>query len=286
MFQGVGLSARSLRKVLPSGGRDLVILDDVDLDIEQGEFVAVVGPSGSGKSTLLGLLAGLDRPTSGEVLLDEQHIEDASEDELALLRRSKIGFVYQSFQLLANLTARENILLPMELQGQRNAGDRAEELLQSVGLSARGHHYPIQLSGGEQQRVALARAFAPQPKVLFADEPTGNLDLATGASVLRLLVALREDHGSTLVLVTHDEAVAALADRVIRLEDGRVVAERLMDGEAKAISQLDVGASAIGSKGIGATKIGREGSGFARSQGDELAEAKAAEAPASPPLGA
>ncbi len=219
------LTARSLRKVLPSGGRDLVILDDVNLDIERGEFVAVVGPSGSGKSTLLGLLAGLDRPTSGSVSIDGEAMEDASEDALALLRRNNVGFVFQSFQLLANLTARENILLPMELLGREDAGARADQLLEAVGLSERGHHYPIQLSGGEQQRVALARAFAPEPQILFADEPTGNLDGATGQSVLRLLTALRDDLGSTLILVTHDESVAALAGRVLRIEDGLLVSD-------------------------------------------------------------
>ena len=214
-----------MRKVLPSGGRDLVILDALDLDIERGEFVAIVGPSGSGKSTLLGLLAGLDRPTSGRVSLDGQAIERASEDALAVMRRSKVGFVFQSFQLLANLTAHENILLPMELLGRADAAARADHLLSAVGLSERGHHYPIQLSGGEQQRVALARAFAPEPEILFADEPTGNLDGVTGQSVLRLLSALRQDLGSTLILVTHDEGVAALADRVLRIEDGLLVSD-------------------------------------------------------------
>jgi putative ABC transport system ATP-binding protein len=190
--------------------------------VAAGEFVAVLGPSGSGKSTLLGLLAGLDRPTSGEVRLDGRPIQDLSEDQLALLRRRSIGFVFQSFELLDNLTARENVLVPLELAGVRGAGPRADRLLATVGLAERGHHYPSQLSGGEQQRVALARAFAAEPAVLLADEPTGNLDGATGARVLDTLADLRREHGTTMVLVTHDPAVAALADRKIHLKDGRI----------------------------------------------------------------
>lgn len=216
------LSLRGVGRQLPSGGRMLTILDDINLDVRRGEFVAVLGPSGSGKSTLLALMAGLDRPSSGEVLFDGERIDRWSEDRLALLRRHKIGFVFQSFQLLGNLTARENVLLPMELLGFSDARRRAGELLGSVGLSERGHHYPTQLSGGEQQRVALARAFAPRPALLLADEPTGNLDGATGRVVLDLLVAMRAEQGSTLVLVTHDPAVAGLADRRIHLLDGRI----------------------------------------------------------------
>jgi len=180
---------------------------------------------GSGKSTLLALMAGLDRPSSGEVLVDGEAIDRLSEDRLALLRRHKIGFVFQSFQLLGNLTARENVMLPMELLGWREAAQRAGELLDAVGLSERGHHYPSQLSGGEQQRVALARAFAPRPALLLADEPTGNLDGATGRVVLDLLVAMRAEEGATLVLVTHDAAVAGVADRRIHLLDGRIERE-------------------------------------------------------------
>jgi putative ABC transport system ATP-binding protein len=187
--------------------------------------VAVLGPSGSGKSTLLALMAGLDRPDSGEVWLDGERIDGLSEDQLARLRRTKIGFVFQSFQLLGNLTARENVLLPMELLGARDARRRADDLLREVGLSERGHHYPAQLSGGEQQRVALARAFGPRPSVLLADEPTGNLDGATGRVVLDLLVGMRADQGATLIVVTHDAAVADLADRRIHLKDGRVERE-------------------------------------------------------------
>ncbi|MGD9253766.1 MAG: ABC transporter ATP-binding protein [Holophagae bacterium] len=200
----------------------LEILTDIDLVVERGEFVAVLGPSGSGKSTLLALMAGLDRPSSGEVRIDGERIDHLSEDRLAILRRHSIGFVFQSFQLLGNFTARENVMLPMELLARGDARRRADDLLAAVGLDERGHHYPSQLSGGEQQRVALARAFAPQPKLLLADEPTGNLDGATGRKVLDLLVSLRADEGTTLVLVTHDPAVAALADRRIHLADGRI----------------------------------------------------------------
>jgi putative ABC transport system ATP-binding protein len=216
------IEIRQLTRKLPSGDRELTILDRVDVAIQPGEFVAVLGPSGSGKSTLLALMAGLDRPTSGEILVDGEPIQSMSEDQLALLRRHKIGFVFQSFQLLGNLTARENVLLPVELLGQPNPGARADELLAAVGLAERGHHYPSQLSGGEQQRVALARAFASRPAILLADEPTGNLDGATGRKILELLTGLRSREGTTLVLVTHDPAVAALADRLIHLRDGRV----------------------------------------------------------------
>ena len=203
----------------------LTILDDIEIDVRRGEFVAVLGPSGSGKSTLLALMAGLDRPSSGEVSFEDQRIDRWSEDRLAILRRHKIGFVFQSFQLLGNLTARENVMLPMELLGARRAHQRADELLDAVGLSERGHHYPSQLSGGEQQRVALARAFAPRPALLLADEPTGNLDRATGRMVLDILVGMRASEGATLVLVTHDPAVAGLADRRIHLLDGRIERE-------------------------------------------------------------
>ena len=184
-----------------------------------------MGPSGSGKSTLLALMAGLDRPSEGQVILDGREIQDLSEDDLALLRRRTIGFVFQSFQLLSNLTARENVLLPLELAETPDARSRAEQLLSAVGLGARGHHYPSQLSGGEQQRVALARAFGPRPPILLADEPTGNLDRVTGQVVLDTLLALRRENGTTLVLVTHDPDVAQLADRRIHLRDGRIERE-------------------------------------------------------------
>jgi putative ABC transport system ATP-binding protein len=223
-----------LTRRLPSGDRELTIVDSIDLAIAAGDFVAVVGPSGSGKSTLLALMAGLDRPTSGEVRIDGQPISGLGEDALALLRRDKIGFVFQSFQLLGNLTARENVLLPAELRGIADPQGRADELLAEVGLADRGHHYPSQLSGGEQQRVALARAFAARPAILLADEPTGNLDGATGRRVLELMTELRRRQGTTLVLVTHDPAVAALADRRIHLRDGRIAQQEPAEPPAPA----------------------------------------------------
>jgi putative ABC transport system ATP-binding protein len=200
----------------------LTVLDQVSIAVPAGEFLAVLGPSGSGKSTLLGLLAGLDRPTSGDVLFQGAAIQGWSEDRLARWRRDHVGFVFQSFQLLGHLTARENVLLPLELRGAGDPGGRAAELIELVGLGKRGHHYPSQLSGGEQQRVALARAFAAEPDLLLADEPTGNLDSATGKGVLTILSDLQREKGTTLVLVTHDPAVAAYADRNIYLKDGRV----------------------------------------------------------------
>ena len=223
-----------LVKRLRSGGHELTVLDGVDLSIAAGEFAAVLGPSGSGKSTLLGLMAGLDRPSEGSVRLDGQALEDLGEDELALLRRRKVGFVFQTFQLLGNLTARENVLLPLELCGVANARERADHLLERVGLAERRTHYPTQLSGGEQQRVALARAFAARPSILFADEPTGNLDQKTGERVLELLVGLRSSEGTTLVLVTHDPLIAAQAARRIHLEQGRIARDELALAETRA----------------------------------------------------
>jgi putative ABC transport system ATP-binding protein len=230
------IELHELTRRLPSGDRVLTIVDRIGLRIEPGEFVAILGPSGSGKSTLLALMAGLDRPTSGEVRIDGQPIQNLSEDQLAVLRRHKIGFVFQSFQLLTNLTARENVLLPIELLGQSDPVRRADELLEAVGLGDRGHHYPSQLSGGEQQRVALARAFAARPPILLADEPTGNLDGATGRRVLELLAELRRREGTTLVLVTHDPAVGALADRLIHLRDGQIEREEIPERIAAQVS--------------------------------------------------
>jgi len=226
MPQIPALEIRRLSRRLPSGGQQLTILDAIDLTIEPGELVAILGPSGSGKSTLLALMAGLDRPSAGEIWLDGVPIHDLSEDRLALLRRRRVGFVFQSFQLLANQTAKENVMLPLELIGHPAPARRADELLAQVGLEGRGHHYPVQLSGGEQQRVALARAFAGEPKILLADEPTGNLDGATGEKVLELLVGLRREHGTTLVLVTHDPSIAARAERQIHLRDGRIESDQ------------------------------------------------------------
>ena len=217
------LETRGLRRELRSGERTLVVVDDVDLEVAAGECVSVRGPSGAGKSTLLALLAGLDRPTAGSVLIDGQPIEQLSEDELALLRREKIGFVFQAFQLLPEPDgARERPVSARPSGPRRRSGRRAEELLAEVGLAERVHHYPSQLSGGEQQRVALARAFAAEPRILLGDEPTGNLDSVTGAAVLDVMMALRDRFGSTLVLVTHDPAVAARADRELVMVDGRL----------------------------------------------------------------
>jgi putative ABC transport system ATP-binding protein len=231
------IETRNLTRRFRSGSRTITVVNDVSVSIGRGEFVAVMGPSGSGKSTLLALLAGLDRPSEGSVLIDGDPIESMGEDKLALLRRRKIGFVFQSFHLLGNFTALENVMLPLELLGVPSPRQRAAELLARVGLGDRGHHYPTQLSGGEQQRVALARAFAPDPPVLLADEPTGNLDGENGRMVLDIMLSLRRDHGTTLVLVTHDPALAALSDRVIRLRDGRVVDE---NGGGVAASEVTI----------------------------------------------
>jgi putative ABC transport system ATP-binding protein len=218
------LRSEALTKTYVSGGREITVLRDITFELEAGGFLAVSGPSGSGKSTLLGLLAGLDRPARGRVVLDGHDLTTLSEDERAQLRAEKVGFVFQSFHLIPTLTARENIQVPLELRGEDGRG-RAEGLLARVGLGDRGHHYPAQLSGGEQQRVAVARAFAHDPRVLFADEPTGNLDAANGANVIGLLGELNRELGTTLVLVTHDPELAGLAHRVLRLRDGVVVSD-------------------------------------------------------------
>lgn len=207
-----------------SGGRELTVVNDITFALEAGGFLAITGPSGSGKSTLLGLLAGLDRPRHGTIAIDGHELGRLDEDARARLRREKVGFVFQSFQLIPTLTARENVEVPLELLGQRPDG-RAADLLGRVGLGDRGHHYPAQLSGGEQQRVALARAFANRPAILFADEPTGNLDGHTGATVVDLMRELNAELGTTLVLVTHDLELAGRAKRTIRLSDGRIIAD-------------------------------------------------------------
>jgi len=223
------LTARNLTKVYQSGGRPLPVLREVSLEVEEGGFLAVVGPSGCGKTTLLGLLAGLDVPTSGTVSIGGQDLGALGEDARARLRGEKVGFVFQTFQLIPTLTALENVQVPLELQGSRpqdadgGPAERARELLERVGLAGREHHYPSQLSGGEQQRVAIARAFANRPVILFADEPTGNLDHANGARVVALLEELNSESGTTLVMVTHDPALAGRARRTIRLLDGAVV---------------------------------------------------------------
>ena len=214
-----------LTKRVPTSEGELTILQDVGLHIETGESVAIVGASGSGKSTLLGLMAGLDTATAGDVWLDGQNLSDMDEEKRALLRARAVGFVFQSFQLLPSLTALENVMLPIELKGDPGAGDKARELLERVGLSDRWRHYPNQLSGGEQQRVAIARAFATRARVLFADEPTGNLDTATGGKVIDVLFELNREFDTTLVLVTHDERLARKCGRIIKLVAGRVASE-------------------------------------------------------------
>jgi putative ABC transport system ATP-binding protein len=215
-----------LTKSIDTGTHRVDILKGITLDVPAGEFVAIMGASGSGKSTLLGLLAGLDTPTTGRVVLDGEDITDLAEDDLARVRGRKIGFVFQSYQLIPTLTAEENVLLPAELSNVDNGGiKRARELLLRVGLGDRLDHYPVQLSGGEQQRVALARAFMVQPPILMADEPTGNLDSENGRQILELLIGLNKQEKTTLVLVTHDRELAAHADRVVMLKDGVVVSD-------------------------------------------------------------
>jgi putative ABC transport system ATP-binding protein len=212
-------------KTVQSGTERLTILHELDLTIPDGQFVAVVGPSGSGKSTLLGLVAGLDAPTSGRILIDGEEITAMGEDALASLRGRKLGFVFQSFHLIPSMTALENILAPMEIAGVRGARERARRLLEDIGLTDRAHHYPSQLSGGEQQRVAVARAFSNEPSILLADEPTGNLDSRNGQHVFDLMVEMNRRRGATLVLVTHDHELASRADRRISLRAGRVAAD-------------------------------------------------------------
>jgi len=217
------IELRQVSKTVQSGSHPLTILHPLDYTIASGEFVAVVGPSGSGKSTLLGLLAGLDAPTTGSVLIDGVDITALAEDALARLRGEKIGFVFQFFHLVPSLTALENILVPMEIAGRRDAMARGRALVEEVGLADRAHHYPSQLSGGEQQRVAIARALANDPTIVLADEPTGNLDSTTGSHIMELLLSVRRTRGTTLILVTHDAELAALADTRLVLRDGRPV---------------------------------------------------------------
>ena len=228
------LQASGITKTIDSGTHRVEILRGIDLEVPAGQFVAIMGASGSGKSTLLGLLAGLDTPTAGRIVVDGVDITGLNEDQLALVRGRKIGFVFQSYQLIPTLTAEENVLLPHELTGgDVSAGlTRARDLLRSVGLEDRMDHYPVQLSGGEQQRVALARAFIVKPPILMADEPTGNLDSVNGAHVLDLLISLNQREGTTLILVTHDRTLTARADRIVTLSDGKVVADEMQPAEA------------------------------------------------------
>ena len=219
------IELRGVSKTVQSGGHPLTILHPLDYTIPSGRFLAIVGPSGSGKSTLLGLLAGLDAPTTGHIVVDGVDITTLGEDGLARLRGAKIGFVFQFFHLVPSLTALENILVPMEIAGRRDAPARAKQLIEEVGLTERAHHYPSQLSGGEQQRIAIARALSNDPPIILADEPTGNLDSSTGRLIMDLLMAVRRRRETTLVLVTHDAELAALADERLVLRDGRPVAD-------------------------------------------------------------
>jgi putative ABC transport system ATP-binding protein len=217
------LQLQNVSKTYQSAGRTLTVLDSISFSIAAGATVAIVGPSGSGKTTLLGLAAGLDRSSSGSVALNGIELDNLNEDQRAAVRNRHVGFIFQNFQLLPTLTALENVMVPLELRGERNIKNRAVDLLQKVGLADRGHHYPAQLSGGEQQRVSLARAFSNQPQILFADEPTGNLDADTSATIIELLFNLNKEAGTTLILVTHDLDLAHKTSRVIRLKGGRVV---------------------------------------------------------------
>jgi putative ABC transport system ATP-binding protein len=220
------IELRGISKTVQSGGQPLTILHPLSLTVPRGQTLAIIGPSGSGKSTLLGLIAGLDAPTSGQILIDGVDITTLDEDTLAGLRGEKIGFVFQFFHLVPSLTALENILVPMEIAGRRDARPRAQALLDEVGLHDRGHHYPSQLSGGEQQRIAIARALANDPPLILADEPTGNLDSKNGRHILDLLLQAGRARAATLVLVTHDPSVAAIADAQLTLRDGRPVEEQ------------------------------------------------------------
>jgi putative ABC transport system ATP-binding protein len=219
------IQIKNVTKIVRSGVENLTILGDVSFDIPDGQFVAVTGASGSGKSTLLGLIAGLDAPTSGEIIIDNEDVTKMSEDSLAELRSKKLGFVFQSFHLIPSLTAFENVLVPMEIAGIKDAKNRANKLLADVELTNRGHHFPNELSGGEQQRIAIARAFANNPKILLADEPTGNLDSRNGQHIFELMMNLQAENQTTLVLVTHDQELADKSQRIVRLKDGKIVTE-------------------------------------------------------------
>ena len=234
------IELRGVSKSVPSGTGTLTILHPIDLSVRAGEVVAITGASGSGKSTLLGLIAGLDAPSTGSIVVDGVDITTLDEDALARLRGQRIGFVFQFFHLLPSLTALENILIPMEIAGAAGARERAVSLLDEVGLSARGHHYPSQLSGGEQQRVAIARALANNPPLVLADEPTGNLDSATGRQVIDLLLDVNRSRRTTLVLVTHDPDLAAMANRSVSLRDGRLVqSSAILPADASSNPALD-----------------------------------------------
>ncbi len=219
------LAIRNLSKIYQSGSRKLTVLENVNFEIQSGETISIVGPSGSGKTTLLGLCAGLDSGTSGSVVLNGQALEKLNEDQRAAVRNKDVGFIFQNFQLLPTLTALENVMVPLELKKRKDAKEKALELLEKVGLKDRATHYPTQLSGGEQQRVSIARAFANEPKILFADEPTGNLDTETGEMIERLIFDLNKEKGTTLILVTHDLELAAKTQRIIHIKGGKIQEE-------------------------------------------------------------
>ncbi len=220
------LALHNVSKVYKSGNRQLTVLDEVTFSIETGSTMSIIGPSGSGKTTLLGLCAGLDRASSGSVSLQNTHLENLNEDQLAAVRNKYVGFIFQNFQLMPTLTAVENVMVPLELRGEKKVRARSMDLLDKVGLADRSHHYPAQLSGGEQQRVSIARAFSNKPLILFADEPTGNLDAETGAIIERLIFDLNTEAGTTLILVTHDADLAAKTQRIIQLKGGKVAADK------------------------------------------------------------
>jgi putative ABC transport system ATP-binding protein len=219
------LNLDQVSKIYQSGSGSLTVLDNVSFSVEAGSILSIVGPSGSGKTTLLGLCAGLDRSSSGKVELHETRLDGLSEDQLASVRNKYVGFIFQNFQLMPTLTALENVMVPLELRGEKNIKPRAMDLLDKVGLANRSHHYPTQLSGGEQQRVSLARAFSNKPQILFADEPTGNLDAETSEKVVKLLFDLNKEAGTTLVVVTHDLELAAKTQRIIRIKGGKIISD-------------------------------------------------------------
>lgn len=229
------LNIQNLTKTYQSGGRTLTVLNNINFAIEAGSTMSIVGPSGSGKTTLLGLCAGLDRSSSGKVELNHIRLDNLTEDQRAQVRNQHVGFIFQNFQLLPTLMAIENVMVPLELRGEKNIRSRAADLLDKVGLADRGHHYPSQLSGGEQQRVSLARAFSNSPKILFADEPTGNLDAETSEKVVKLIFDLNKEAGTTLVLVTHNLELAAKTQRIIRIKGGSMISD-----EQSAVEILDI----------------------------------------------
>jgi putative ABC transport system ATP-binding protein len=229
------LNIQNVGKIYQSAGRTLTVLEHINISVAAGSTMSIVGPSGSGKTTLLGLAAGLDRSTTGSVELNNIKLDTLNEDQRAAVRNKHVGFIFQNFQLLPTLTALENVMVPLELRGEKNVKPRAVDLLQKVGLGDRGHHYPAQLSGGEQQRVSLARAFSNQPQILFADEPTGNLDAETSEKIIELIFNLNKEAGTTLILVTHDIDLANKTGRIVKLKGGRIISDEATMGSAYAV---------------------------------------------------